>query len=431
MTPQVQTEKPSDETAMFLSGKLHHVDINKIEKELFGLWQEASKDTDGQPSVTRACSMNLILFSTDDDAELTAGSLLDEITLRHPSRAILAIAHEAKEESLEAWVTARCHISQGKKDQQICCEQITVRYEGEGTKPLASVVLPLTLGDMPTNMVWQPHEVLTEMLSPFMDYVDRLIVDSSCTNDSPARLVKMQKLLSDLPHGTSLLDLNWRRLLCWRQSIARFFNEERGALTVEDLDMITSVRIFVSGSTADTESSTTSGTSAKTGSTESDTATGSNTKSGSKSGTGGDTGEHASLSQALLLAGWLASRLSWEFVSAQQTTKTRTDISFKLSRKKIDVTVDVVAAPAVAVGNVCRCEIRFLNRPEIMLVKQREGAPGLQAELKETVSDDYSTLTLSERSSSQLVADYLDLPSTGAMYKEVLAKAAEVAKVLK
>lgn len=418
MTPQAQTEKQSGETALFLSGKLHHVDINKIEKELFTLWQEASKDSDGHPSVTRACSMNLILFSTDDDAELTAGTLLDEITIRHPSRAILAIAHEAKEESIEAWVTARCHILQGKKDQQICCEQITVRYQGEGTKPLSSVVLPLTLGDMPTNMVWQPHEVVYEMLAPFMDYVDRLIVDSSCTNDSPARLVKMQKLLNELPHGTSLLDLNWRRLLCWRQSIARFFDEERGALTVEDLDMITSVRIFVSGSSADCDG------------TEGSTATGTNTKSGSKSGTDSGTGDHASLSQALLLAGWLASRLSWEFVSAQQS-KTRTEASYKLSRKKIEVIVDVVAAPAVAVGNVCRCEIRFLNRPEVMLVKQREGAPGLQAELKQTVSDDYSTLSLSERSPSQLVADYLDLPSTGAIYREVLAKAAEVAKVLK
>lgn len=404
---------------MFLSGKLHHVDINKIEKELFSLWQEASKDSDGQPSVTRACSMNLILFSTDDDAELNAGRLLDEITVRHPSRAILAIAHEGKEESLEAWVTARCHISQGKKNQQICCEQITVRYQGEGTKPLSSVVLPLTLGDMPTNMWWQPHEVDPEMLAPFMDYVDRLIVDSACTDDSPSRLVKMQKLITELPRGVVLLDLNWRRLLCWRQSIARFFNEERGDLTVEDLDMITSVRIFVSGSDVDC------------GSTESSTVNGTSTKSGSKGDTGDSTSQHASLSQSLLLVGWLASRLSWELVSAQQTSKTRTEISYKLSRKKVDVTVDVVAAPAVAVGNVCRCEIRFLNRPDVMLVKQREGAPGLQAELKPTVSDDYSTLSLTERSASELVADFLDMPTTGVIYREVLARASEVAKILK
>jgi hypothetical protein len=97
----------------------------------------------------------------------------------------------------------------------------------------------------------------------------------------------------------------------------------------------------------------------------------------------------------------------------------------------VEVVVDVVSAPAVAIGNVCRCEIRFLNRPEVMLVKQREGAPGLQAELKQTLSEDYSTLALTDRSPSQLVADYLDLPSTGAIYREVLGKASEIAKLLK
>ncbi len=95
--------------------------------------------------------MNLILFSEKEGCEQEASDLLDAITLRHPCRAILAVHRDQGDVSLEAWVSARCHVTDEKTRKQICCEQITVRGEGIGTSEMASVVIPLLVSICPCS----------------------------------------------------------------------------------------------------------------------------------------------------------------------------------------------------------------------------------------------------------------------------------------
>ena len=94
----------------FLSGKLSQVDVPAIERELKKLWQEAAaheSEPEGR-NVARTCVLNLILFTGDGKSETQAGDLLDEIMMRHPCRALLAIGQPADEARIEAWVSARC-----------------------------------------------------------------------------------------------------------------------------------------------------------------------------------------------------------------------------------------------------------------------------------------------------------------------------------
>jgi len=388
------TTREKVEMSSFLSGTFHHVDVDRIEKELVELWLQAGKegsDSD-EPSVTRACSITFIVFTRDPKSEVEAGNLLEEVTLKHPCRAILALALPADKEELEAWVTARCRMIPGKKDKQICCEQITVRWQGQGTRNLASVVAPLQLVDLPTWMWWQDARPSKEMLGPFLPFVERLIVDTSFLDDSIAHMFDLKDVFNRLKDGGVLFDLNWRRLLPWRQAIARSFEETLGILSAEDLDLISSVTIGV----AQKESESSKGYSA----------------------------------QALLLVAWLASRLSWKILSVKKNADNEVDIVFKWSRKKIEVSLKAVPLETATPGAVCFFAADFVGKDKSLVVMQKEGCPGLEANLL-SKSEVNETISLHERASSHLVVDVLDSPITGELYEELLEVACDLAGALK
>ncbi len=390
MTP---VAKEKVEMASFLSGTFHHVDVDRIEKELLDLWQQAGKGSDtDEPSVTRACSITFILFTSDPGAEIAAGDLLEDVTLKHPCRAILAMALPAKEEQLEAWVTARCRMIPGKKDKQICCEQITVRWQGDGTRHLASVVSPLQLVDLPTWLWWQEAEATKENLGPFLPFVERLIVDTSYLDNNLSRLFDLREVFNRLKEGSAMFDLNWRRLLPWRQAIARSFEESLGILSLEELDLISSVTIGVAQPA----------------------------ESASKSYS----------AQSLLLVSWLASRLSWKVLSVKKTTDNEVDIVLKWSRKKIDVAIRAVPMDNVKPGTVCFFAADFVGKTKSLVVMQKEGCPGLEVDLVEK-SEVHETLCMTEVPAPQLVVDVLDSPITGEVYSELLDLLCELAGNLK
>lgn len=341
MTPTTEaTAEKKEGTQAFLSGKLAQVDIAKIEKELQSLWQSASESGDATGSVTRACAINLILYSEDADAETVAGDVLDDITTRHPCRAILAISRQSATPSLEAWVSARCHITDSKSGKQICCEQITVRSEGNGPNELTSVVLPLVISDLPVFLWWRAKKVDFASVRPFLSYVDELIVDSAKDEGSCnffSDVIHIIGAYLEEKHGAQIVvsDLNWRRSLLWREALALSFDEQHGHLSVAALGDVKAVDVtYASG----------------------------------KSECGGH------LNQTLLYVGWLANKLGWQFKSASKTK-----VSFTAAGKDVEVNINGVDADASNVGNICSLQVEFNDKslPSVIL-QQTSGAPGVQ-----------------------------------------------------
>lgn len=342
MTPTRQLAKEKKEgTEAFLSGKLAQVDIAKIEKELQTLWQSASESGEATSSVTRACAINLILYSEDADAETVAGDVLDDITTRHPCRAILAISRQSSTPSLEAWVSARCHITDSKSGKQICCEQITVRSEGNGPEELTSVVLPLVISDLPVFLWWRAKKVDFASVRPFLTYVDELIVDSAKDEGSCnffSDVIHIIGAYLEEKHGAQIVvsDLNWRRSLLWREALALSFDEQHGHLSVDALKDVKSVEInYVAGKPEC----------------------------------------NGNLNQTLLYIGWLANKLNWQFRSA-----TKSVVHFSAGKNNVEVNIQGSDnADASHIGNIASLKV-FFNDPSLpaVLLQQTSGAPGVQ-----------------------------------------------------
>lgn len=340
--------KANKATEEFLSGKLAQVDIARIEKELQALWKSAAEGDgeNAEHSVTRACAMNLILLSDQTGCEQNASDLLDEIMLRHPCRAILAIYKQAANPSLEAWVSARCHISDSKTMKQICCEQITVRGEGVGISEISSVVMPLLVSDLPVLLWWQPRDLDHSRMAPFLHSIDKLIVDSACEIRNLAFFKGLLELLNQKHGGRRIAcsDLNWRRSLPWREAVALAFDKNHSGMSLNYLQGINEVEIHYGLHASEKEARN----------------------------------EAIGLAnQALLIAGWMASRLNWQAASA---TMNGTTLEIKMRAGAGDVIVRLVGVPVdeAATGDVGSIKVSC-NKPDAttILAVQPKGNPGI------------------------------------------------------
>jgi glucose-6-phosphate dehydrogenase assembly protein OpcA len=366
MSSSTDKRKSTIETTNFLSGRLAQVDVQRIERELRDLWraidsakpepqsdQVPVKVTEGKDALTnesttkpanvmRACTANIVLFSEDADAEVQASAVLDEVAIRHPSRAILAISRRAAEQRLEAWVSARCHMADMKSLKQICSEQITVRYDGEGTRELASVVSPLVIHDLPVVLWWRANRLDKGYLEPFSRFIDMLIVDSLRAADATGFIKEMSGFCS-ANQKKHLFDLNWGRLIPWRRAIADAFSDAAPPMSLPSLPGISKVTIAY----AQQES---------------------------------DKGSANIPVQPLLLLSWLSTRLRWERKSAKFEGG-KFSAQFANGKKNISASIEPFISDKLSSGSVSSliieaetpCDGKMIA--ERMIAEQRAGSP--------------------------------------------------------
>lgn len=364
MSSSTDKRKSTTETTNFLRGHLSQVDVQRIERELKDLWRAIDEAkplerqdntpvmiTEGKdanaaevktkPSnVMRACTANIVLFSEDADAEVEASAVLDEVAIRHPSRAILAISRRAAEQRLEAWVSARCHMADSKSLKQICSEQITVRYDGEGTRELASVVSPLVINDLPVVLWWRSNRLDKGYLEPFSRFIDMLIVDSLRAADAKSFIKEMAGICAST-QKKPLFDLNWGRLIPWRRAIADAFSDAAPPMSLPSLPGISKVTISY----------------AKTGD-----------------------GDSVIPVQPLLLLSWLSARLQWQRESAAFSGGKFT-ADFKANGQTVSAVIEPFSSDKLSQGSVCSVVIEAQTPmdgkviAERMIAEQRPGSP--------------------------------------------------------
>ena len=193
------------------------VEIGKIEKELKKLWEQS------EGAMTRASLVNLAVYSEALDSLEKNTQLIAKIAENHTCRAIVIEADcNAKDNRVEAWISAHCHISRtGSK--QICSEQISFLLEGPCANLLPSIVFSHLDSDLPFYLWWQSefHEPMDPQL---WAWVDRVIYDSQTWEDFQAQMRLVESAQQEAKQRIVLCDLNWTRLDKVRFALAQFFD---------------------------------------------------------------------------------------------------------------------------------------------------------------------------------------------------------------
>jgi glucose-6-phosphate dehydrogenase assembly protein OpcA len=208
------------------------VEVDKIDSELKKLWEQ------GEGVMTRASLINLAIYSEAPASLEENTRLIAKLTEDHACRALVIEAKgAAKENRVESWINAHCHISRAGA-QQICSEQLSFLLEGPCTRLLPSIVFSHLDSDLPFYLWWQ-GEFHDPMDTQLWEWVDRLIFDSQSWKNFAAQLRLVETAQEEARQRVVLCDLNWTRLDKIRFAIAQFFDHPASHHHFAEMESVT------------------------------------------------------------------------------------------------------------------------------------------------------------------------------------------------
>ena len=363
--------------------------VREIEAQLGRLWQTRAGDiedgriTEKGRSHARASVLNLIVTAPDAAAADRIAATMLSLGARHPSRAIVLVAdHNLEGDAIDASITVHCHPGPSR-EEQVCHETVKLTVRGEAAEHLAGVVAPLLIHDLPTH-IWWPGDPPFE--DPIFDQLvaigDRVIVDSSDFTD----LFTGYRRLTTLRRQTGVGDLVWERLAWWHEVTAEFFDTPRFRRYLANLNRLV-IQYAVPPA-------------------------------------GGRPPEHpedvapgvrSAISQPMLYAGWLASRLNWrKYGTVAPLVDAGLRLTLEARYEMVDLRIEPVETDAYDEGDLVHVSLRAhgeAGAAEFIIdrspgdAKLATNADGMTAGLRTITCDSKSE---AELLSQQLVVDRHD-----------------------
>jgi len=163
-----------------------------------------------------------------EEWEEAAERTLAGLAEQHPSRTILLFPRPETDDGLDMDASVQC-FSFG--DRAVCAEVIRVRLCGERMRHPASVVTPLLIADLPVFIRWRGIPAFDSVFDELVGVVDRLIVDSTeWPNDELARGYWELARRFD---RTIVSDIAWERTERWRRELAAAWPFEAREISVK------------------------------------------------------------------------------------------------------------------------------------------------------------------------------------------------------
>ncbi len=200
------------------------VDPEKIRRDLQDVWVGLGSESEDEGGVLRACALTLIAVTDDNGNPSALAETLAALMPEHPSRAIVIRLAPGQENVLEAEVEAQCWMPFGQR-QQICSEQIVVRCTEKTLDEVPSVILPLVAPDLPV-VLWCPSERAWKAgaFSGLAEPSTRILLDTSRASRPAEALLALAA--ESKRAGAVVMDLSWTRLTRWRALLAQAFENE-------------------------------------------------------------------------------------------------------------------------------------------------------------------------------------------------------------
>ncbi|HEV2129272.1 MAG TPA: glucose-6-phosphate dehydrogenase assembly protein OpcA [Thermomicrobiales bacterium] len=277
------------------------LDTGSIHDELNRLWNELGGPRHGGDApgemvadphyggggLMRANTLNLIAVATDmrevNLIQQTISTLHDFL----PSRAIIIITYDGYDHEAGVFgprydvrVELKEQVTDGEDNDNLRFEVITIGADRREIGHLASLVTPLLTADLPDFLWWPSGDFAKHPLfDDLTPVVDRLIVDTAHLGHEIRAIAAIRGIIAEESDAPIVGDFTWLRLEPWRQLIAQFFDPEDVQVCLKTIDQVT-IRY------AETRDDGSSG-----------------------------------LAAALLMTGWLGSRLGWEVIDPLERQK--------------------------------------------------------------------------------------------------------------
>jgi glucose-6-phosphate dehydrogenase assembly protein OpcA len=208
------------------------VEPGGIEDAFARIWHETAS-AGADESTIHLRVLNFVAVAVDDDGARRFAAVMDTLPGRQPCRGILAVTNAAAG-AVQASISAHCWRS-ASGVRHICSEEITLR--GAQERPLASAVLALLVPELPVAL-WLIGDATVGqgLVSELLGAADRLFIDTSASSDVRRALRAARRACG--ADGVTVVDLGWARMGVWRGLIAQFFDSDDALRTLSRLQTI-------------------------------------------------------------------------------------------------------------------------------------------------------------------------------------------------
>lgn len=269
------------------------LDVEVVEGQLAELWKQIAGHGESADDVAvwRARVANLLVFVPTTALFDEVRRMMLELTAIHPCRVLVMLGdYEAPDLDIEMSVESFCQTDKRSGAKRLCCEEVTLKAQGSFVAELPSAALPLLVSDLSTFLWWRARVQTTDkVFASLLRASDRLVIDSAEFADTQRDLVEVNKLFAE-EHSSDvgISDINWARLTFWRGLLADFYDVPAYQPLLNRVDY---VRVDYVGP---------------------------------------ERAPETVAPQALLIAGWLASRLGWNLADEQPLqAQDKTTTSFR------------------------------------------------------------------------------------------------------
>jgi glucose-6-phosphate dehydrogenase assembly protein OpcA len=376
--------------------------VRAVAGHLASLWDApAHLDEGGSPTVTekglphaRASVLNLIVTVVDDAAADRVVRTLLDLGVRHPSRAVVLVPEPGTGESpLDARISTHCHDAIGGGDQ-VCYEEVVLTVRGEAAAHLSGVVAPLLIHDLPTHVWWPGDPPFNDpVFDQLVELGDRLIVDSADFAD----LLGGLRRLANLRRRSGVGDLSWERLTWWQELTAQFFDSPRFRRYLPNLSRLRIQYAVAPSASArhDEDEEIAPGTAAP-------------------------------MAEALLYAGWIATRLGWR---RYRTLEPMSDAGFRLrlegKHEMVDLLLEPVVTDTARPGDLVSVRLRSLGETGAAeFIIDRDGDDAMVATNADGMTALLRRLSMETPKESELLSSQLTLDRADRVYEDAMRAAA-------
>ena len=360
------------------------LDVEAVERELAKLWlQTGHEDTNqAEAAVLRARVANLMIFSPTTSRLQDVSGMLVELSPAHPCRALVIAGDKGSpDQDIEIYISSFCRSGIEAETRNLCCEEVTLTAGGKFVEELPSAALPLLVPDLPVFLWWHDdfsmHDKVFEQLCRG---ADRLVIDSvSFLSDG---LNSVGQLCADPGNKRlAISDINWERLTSWRALLASFYDVAQYRPALEALTRIEVNYVAPENST------------------------------------------DVIAPQAILIAGWLASRLGWQpIVGSREITNDGLRIDLTKQDRNISLELRKASRPDMRPGRLARVELKSESESAGLVVSR--GESGLHIETYANVNGQIQPgqlLPVRNRSSAQLIGREMEILVNDKIYVEAIA----------
>lgn len=172
-----------------------------------------AQDDDPRP-LYRALTMNLIAVAPADDESLLRATF-HRLLGDNPCLAFLLLLRSQSQPLVASFAT---HVQVGRNARTVLLEQVTFWTGSSEQRKVPSLIRPLIVDDLPTQVFWAgPLPEDMRLLRALGALADQVVYDSTlfARPDEDARRIESL--------GLATVDLTWIRLKPWRRALAEAF----------------------------------------------------------------------------------------------------------------------------------------------------------------------------------------------------------------